>query len=109
MKIRDFLKRTYSIGEYGFQETRPRIMCRDGFSMSVQAGEGMYCLPKENLKSGNYKYCEVGYPSESEVVLEPYDEGHGVFVYVPIEIIDRIIQKHGGFAEEMEEVGHDEG
>lgn len=109
MKIRDFLKRTYSIGEYGFQETRPRIMCRDGFSMSVQASEGMYCLPKENLKSGNYKYCEVGFPSEPVELLEPYDAGPGVFAYVPVEIIEHIIDKHGGFAEEMEEVGHDEG
>ena len=50
--VNDFLKKTYKVKElsehYEFVEVRPRIVCNDGFSLSVQASDGMYCQPRVN-------------------------------------------------------------
>lgn len=63
--VNEFLKRTYKskyAGIYEYVEIRPRIVCKDGFSLSVQASDGMYCHPRIN-RSSNYSEVEVGYPS----------------------------------------------
>lgn len=39
----------------------PRILCNDGESVSVQAGEYLYCSPRENY--GGWYKIEAGYPS----------------------------------------------
>ncbi|HHX70955.1 MAG TPA: hypothetical protein GX708_23260 [Gallicola sp.] len=77
---------------YGFIP-RPRIVCMDGFSMSVQASEYAYCYPREN-KLDKYETVEVGYTSEKDILLpNEYDE---IYAYIPIEIVQEIIEKHGG-------------
>lgn len=68
------------------QAPRPHIFCKDGFEMSVQAGDGLYCEPRVNLESGEYAACEVGYPSQKEE-----------YPYVPVEVIEQVIEKHGGW------------
>ena len=73
---------------------RPRIKCNDGFSMSVQDGEQHYAVPGETS--------EVGFPSEIEELLMPYVEDHEnpldtVYPHVPNNIVDKIIEKHGGY------------
>lgn len=99
--IRDYLKATYQLSFAG-EITRPHVICQDGFTMSVQASRSHYCIPRENLPDGNYKTCEVGFPSEEEELLMPYAETprkpkKSVYGQVPVEIIDQVIQKHGGF------------
>jgi hypothetical protein len=39
----------------------PRIVCKDGFSISVQARESAYCSPRSD--HGPYSMVECGYPS----------------------------------------------
>jgi hypothetical protein len=39
----------------------PRVICNDGAYLSVQAGDGMYCAPRDNFP-GWYEV-EVGFPS----------------------------------------------
>lgn len=104
--IRDFLKKTYRISPYSeivdFPDTRPRILCSDGFEMSVQAGNGVYCLPRANLESGEYTHCEVGYPNQEEELLMKYAENpkkprKTVYAYVPVDVIDKVVEKHGGY------------
>lgn len=80
-------------------ETRPRITCADGFSMSVQAREAAYCSPRNNV--GPWSACEVGYPSEAEPLLMDWVEDANrptdtVYTWVPVEVIDAVIAKHGG-------------
>lgn len=70
--------------------------------MSVQAGAGLYCEPRANLESGEYTACEVGYPSQKEELLMPYIEDptkptEAVYPYVPVEVIEQVIEKHGGW------------
>ena len=70
--------------------------------MSVQAGDGLYCEPRVNLESGEYAACEVGYPSQKEELLMPYIEDpteptKAVYPYVPVEVIEQVIEKHGGW------------
>ena len=99
----EYMKATYIVLEAGIQAPRPRIYCKDGFSLSVQAGNAHYSLPRENLESGEYKAFEIGYLSEEEELLKPFAEEHKnytqqVYGFVPIDVVEKIIKKHGGFA-----------
>ena len=77
----------------------PRVHCKDGFTMSVQASESHYCEPRELLADGDYTKWEVGFPSEDDTELLPYSQNDDVvFPWVPTDVINTIIQKHGGLA-----------
>ena len=87
---------------------RPKIECADGFKISIQAGEGLYCKPYANLEDGMYETVELGYPNQAEPDIMDYaedpDEPTGtVYAQVPVEIVDKIIVKHGGIVN-VEEV-----
>ncbi len=82
------------------------IKCKDGFSMSVQHGEGLYCTPRiDGAKA--YVEVEVGFPSEKVPLLMPYQEilvvdeiendpTESVYPYVPSSLIPLICMQHGG-------------
>lgn len=77
------------------------LVCKDGFTFSVQASASHYCTPRED--AGPHTHFEVGYPSAVEPALLPYAEDdtkptETVYAWVPADIIDDIILKHGGFA-----------
>ena len=104
MKMQDYLLKTKDVvctgGCYSYQTQRKRITCKDGLSFSVQAGEGLYCSPRNN--NGLYYEAEIGFPSEKIEKLMPYAEDpenptETVYGYVPLHIIDDIIEEHGGF------------
>ena len=76
------------------------VVCRDGFSMSVQANEGAYCTPRED-DAGWYTEVEVGYPTEREELLMPYVEDENrptdtVYAWTPTYVIAKVLEKHGG-------------
>jgi len=76
-----------------------RLVCADRFSMSVQAGFGHYCNPRND--SGPYKQVEVGFPSEKEEMLMDYaDQPHAptrsIYGWVPVSVVTLVIAKHGG-------------
>lgn len=102
MTIREFLKETYKTSEYisMFSRTRPHIVCEDGFTISVQAGYGVYCTPRKKLEDGNYSTVELGFPSEEDELIMEYAESEDytftVYPYVPIEVVEQLIEKHGG-------------
>ena len=79
----------------------PRITCKDGFSISVQASHFHYCSPGEDT-CFLYTSVEAGYPAEVEPLLIEYAEGGAddltkdVYPYVPVEVIEEVINKHGG-------------
>jgi len=77
-----------------------KIICADGFSMSVQAGEYNYSHPRVNNAS-RYFSVEIGYPSEKETLIIEYAEDPAnptgtVYGWVPAAIISLICAKHGG-------------
>lgn len=119
MTINDYLKSNFSIREsdivmhefYGLgrEDTlparRPIIKCADGFSMSVQADAAMYCSPRTTLFPDNwgdgYESVEIGFPTAEEPMImeyaeDPDDPTGTVYGWVPVEIVDAVIQKHGG-------------
>lgn len=76
---------------------REEAVCKDGFSMSVQASETHYCSPRRNgLKLSQYESVEVGFPSAPEPLLDEFGDDGGVYGWVPVQVVLQIIQKHGG-------------
>lgn len=78
-----------------------RIVCDDGFSLSVQASHGHYCQPRHNI--AEWYEVEVGYPSDTPRAFlyraedsdRPTDT---VYPYVPIDLVVEEINNHGGVA-----------
>lgn len=98
MTVKEYLESTYK--EDDKYALRKRIYCNDGFNISVQGGNvGNYCDPREHC---NYYFkVECGFPSAEEELLMPYAENkeeptETVYGYVPIEVIEEVIKKHGG-------------
>ena len=103
MNLRKFLKFTARKSDYSDMfVTRPRIVCNDGFNISIQAGYGLYSTPRKDLMDGNYESVEAGYPSEEEPLLMDYAENPSiptetVYGWVPVEVIEAVVKKHGGW------------
>jgi|TARA_Y100001951_G_scaffold95256_1_gene92518 hypothetical protein len=77
-----------------------KVVCADGFEMSVQANEGAYCEPRLN-KQKRYNLVEIGFPTEEEPLLMPWVEDKSkptdtIYAYVPVDIVTSVIVKHGG-------------
>jgi|TARA_B100001964_G_C13693092_1_gene362636 hypothetical protein len=80
----------------------PHVVCKDGFTMSVQAGQSLYSTPRDVVDS--YEEVEIGFPSEEELLIEDFAEDNKnlcdtVYGYVPYKIVDQVIEKHGGIDE----------
>jgi len=80
-----------------------KVVCADGFTMSVQANEGAYCEPRDDRQK-KYSLVEVGFPSEEEPLIMPWAESPDrptdtVYAYVPVNIVTDVIVKHGGMVE----------
>jgi len=98
----------------------PRVVCKDGFNMSVQASETHYCSPRDSV--GPWDEVEVGYPSARPEPFEPtyivglaratgwaqfmecwpedVDPTQTVYGYVPLALVEYTIKLHGGLDEE---------
>lgn len=138
-----WLKETIDIDNFGglniYQKVRPRIVCQDGYSVSVQANEYAYCTPRytqfqaedgwhvingayymssdtpRNFRTDDYipyEEVELGYPSEPDDLINEYAEigyddtpnyTNTVHGYVPLDIVEKLIEKHGGFKEARKE------
>lgn len=107
MNTNEFLKKFYSaklvrLGARAVtvQDLRPHAVCADGFRISIQASQYHYCTPREDGQI-DYKQVELGYPSkEEEMILDfaedPDDPTNTVYGYVPVEVVDKMLEKHGG-------------
>ena len=116
MKINEFIKNNLKVTNHSrdslmnhmLTSTRlPKIVCSDGFEMSVQVGFSLYSTPKKVAK--RYSAVEIGFPSEHEPLIEEYaetfyqedgedvtDYTDTVYPYVPVRIVDKVLKKHGG-------------
>ena len=98
MTINEFLQRFRRV-EHGMNVTRPHVLCADGFTVSVQAGCGIYSTP--NCDADAYTHVELGYPSRKEEALLEYAVNSRwptdtVYAYVPVELVDKVLDAHGG-------------
>lgn len=108
INIRDFMALTYTADD---KDARPRVICRDGFSFGVETGEGSYTEPAVQIyKYMDYRSIEITKPSVEDETLEGFAEEYlhlsGPITeceipYVPVELIEEMIEKHGGIDEEM--------
>ena len=84
----------------------PKIVCSDGFEMSVQVGFSLYSTPKKVAK--RYSAVEIGFPSDHEPLIEkwaeftPFEDDEEpdytdtVYPYVPVKVVNKVLKKHGG-------------
>ena len=106
-KINDYLNEHREVDNLlgrEYVKIRPRIECADGFIVSVQASHTHYCTPRDNR--GPYSHVECGYPSEKDELLIPFievrtdDPTSTVYPWVPVEVVEAVIEKHGGMKEQ---------
>ena len=76
------------------------VVCKDGFTMSVQAGETQYCHPRET-GADKYTEVEIGFPNRPEDLLLEFAEDSDrptetVYAFVPASLVTLVIAKHGG-------------
>ena len=95
MTVKEWLVKTLDSVKCPLPMPRPRVLCADGFSISIQANQWVYCIPRKLLSNCEYTHVELGYASEYEELLDEYKEGP-VYPYVPMEVVEKVIEKHGG-------------
>ena len=106
MKINEFIQKYRKVTKLvpGMTSSHtPYVICKDGFKMSVQAGQSNYSTPRDVVDS--YEDAEIGFPSAEESLIARYADDEEnlcdtVYGYVPCSIIDEVIEKHGGIDEE---------
>ena len=104
MKAIEFLHETFDAeAVFGFM-LRPRAYCADGYSISIQGGTaGHLCQPRRFCDE--YERVELGYPNGHDDILIAYAyktdraQTETFFPYVPIEVVEQLIAKHGGIVE----------
>lgn len=89
--------------EFSRLETRPRVICADGFEISIQASSSHYCEPRDNYAE-KYESVELGLPNGKEDLIMDYSEDPDyptgtVYAYVPVEVVDKMLEKHGGIVD----------
>lgn len=85
----------------GFRQVRS-IKCADGLELSVQASVSHYCSPRNGV--GPWTAVEIGFPSERVEELMAYADNpdeptNTVYGWVPVEVVEAVIEKHGGIVE----------
>jgi hypothetical protein len=99
------LKRILSSGDEpaakAFRQVRP-ITCADGLKLSVQASFSHYCTPRNSV--GPWVAVEIGFPSERveefmEYAENPDDPTDTVYGYVPVEVVEAVVNNRGGIVE----------
>lgn len=102
----EFFKENPDLLESGFDHWVAKwIRCKDGFKISVQSNSGAYSSPRDGV--GPWHMVECGFPSEvpTEIMQyceDPYNPTGTVYGYVPIELVEQMIENHGGFMREGE-------
>lgn len=78
----------------------PQIVCADGFTISVQASKTHYCRPRID-DATYYTEVECGFPSSVPEFIQKYAKDYTsltdtVYPYTPVELVNKLIDLHGG-------------
>jgi len=80
----------------------PKVYCKDGFNISIQVTKGDYCASENGIRTFgiDWKLVEWGFPSQpidaEKYMCESGDTINGVGGYVPVELMEELIEEHGG-------------
>ena len=91
----------------------PKIICKDGFSISLQINNHNYCSSENGYRKLGHTWEEVefGFPSEDDILLHQYSECYTSEDYnsednnfssvgdvgrIPITVLEEIFKKHKG-------------
>ena len=105
MNIQEHVKSGKSYGDDSARHAHvrtpaPRVECKDGFSVSIQANQWAYCEPQDN--EGPYTSFELGFPSAGDDLIMEYMDGselsptQNVYGRVPLAVVEALLEKHGG-------------
>ena len=77
-----------------------KVLCNDGFTVSIQAGDGKYSNPRID-EALSYTEVELGYPSHPDPLIIKYAEmgdrpTDTVYPYVPSTEVYLLLISHGG-------------
>jgi hypothetical protein len=78
------------------------VTFNDGTTVSIQAGEYNYSIPRENREDySDFQSFELGFPSRQIDLLMTYAEDKScptgtVYGYVPREVIEQLVKECGG-------------
>ena len=80
-----------------------RVVCTDGFSVSIQGNRTSYCSPRHDHPEA-YIELELGFPSSADEIIKPYAENEmdltgTVYGYVPVADVYLLLTAHGGVIE----------
>lgn len=98
MTVQEYLDKTRNFtNDAGI---RPGVVCADGFQISIQASPFHYCSSKDK-NAEKFEKVELGFPNqEDDLIMEyadnPDDPTRTIYGYVPIEVVDKLMEKHGG-------------
>lgn len=97
MTVQEYLNKTRKFMSF---RIRPLIYCADGFEISVQASAIHYCIPRRD-NADFYEKVELGFPNIKDDLIinyaeDPDEPTQTVYGFVPIELVEKLIQKHGG-------------
>ena len=109
MNINEFILKYREVDQHGNMTMirNPCVVCKDGFTFSGQSSGTHYSNPKGY--ADEYTEIEIGFPSAHDTLIEKYAENSWddepdytdtVYGYVPVEIVDQLIEKHGGIDED---------
>ena len=105
MNLDDFIN-TNRIKIEGFFAPTKRLICNDGFSVSIQCGYMFYSTPRTDLEAAReYSAFELGFPSRADELISEYAEDKEnptdtVYPCVPRTVVEQLINKHGGIKNE---------
>lgn len=94
-------KSDYS-GKYAKHNQVSTIKCKDGFTVSIQASESHYCMPRENFTTNpSWTAVELGFPNQEDPHIQGFAEDpdyptQTVYPFVPTEIVELMLNSHGG-------------
>ena len=91
----------------------PRVWAMDGFNISLQMHSSNYCSSENGYRTLGHTMDEVefGFPSEDDVLLHKYSEGHfyheseeeasaftsvGTVGQIPVSVLEELFAKRGG-------------
>ena len=80
-----------------------RVVCTDGFSVSIQGSKTNYSTPRHDHPEA-FTSLELGFPSSADDIIKQYAENPldltgTVYGYVPVADVYLLLTAHGGVVE----------